>query len=132
MMWNQSKHCSYSKHYIDAEVQYGSGKTWRCTGFYGHPDRQQKKHTWTLLQRLAGLSSKPWLCFDDFNEILTLNEKTNENYRNVWMISKFREVIRACNLVDMGCKGYLFTQNNGRFGPHYVEERLDMLFCNKE
>ncbi|KAH9672148.1 reverse transcriptase domain-containing protein [Citrus sinensis] len=54
---------SYSRHYIDVKVQSGNGKKWRCTGVYGHPEAQQKQHTWTLLRRLSGLSSKPWLCF---------------------------------------------------------------------
>ena len=79
MMWNYDINVnilSYSRHYIDAEVQCGNGKKWRYTGVYGHPEAQQKKHTWTLLRRLSGLSSKPWLCFGDFNEILSLDEKS--------------------------------------------------------
>ena len=44
-------------------------------GIYGHPEANQKKHTWTLLRRLADLVVSPWLCFGDFNEVLNLNEK---------------------------------------------------------
>ncbi|KAH9685108.1 reverse transcriptase domain-containing protein [Citrus sinensis] len=84
MMWSSDINVnilSYSRHYIDAEVQCGRGKKWRCTRVYGHPETQQKKHTWTLLRRLAG---------------------------------------------------YQFTWSNGRFGPHFVEERLDRFLCNEE
>ena len=96
MMWSSDINVNilfYNRHYIDVEVQYGSGKKWRCTGVYGHPKTQQKKHTWTLLRRLTGLSSKPWLCFGDFNEILSLNEKNEGNEKNIRMVSEFREAV---------------------------------------
>lgn len=31
----------------------------------------------------------------------------------------------------MGCKGYLFTWGNGRWGPGFVKERLDRVLCSK-
>lgn len=62
MLWN-FEICvhikSFSKHHIDAEQQMGNEKQMRCTEVYGHPEMQQKKHTWTLLRRLLGLSSTP-------------------------------------------------------------------------
>lgn len=54
---------------------------------------EQEKHTWTLLKRLAGLSSSPWFFFGDFNEILHLNEKIGGNDRDVNMNSDFRDAI---------------------------------------
>ncbi|KAH9681142.1 reverse transcriptase domain-containing protein [Citrus sinensis] len=106
MMWTSDINVnilSYSRHYIDAEVQCGSG-----------------------------LSSKPWLCFGDFNEILSLNEKSGGNEKNIRMVSDFREAVRDSKLTDLGYKGYQFTWSNGRFGPHFVEERLDIFLCNDE
>ena len=66
---------SFSTHHIDAEILTTSGRRMRITGVYGHPEMGQKKHTWTLLKRLAGLSFSPWLCFGDFNEVLHPGEK---------------------------------------------------------
>ena len=71
--WVQIK--SFSKHHIDAEILTTSGRQMRITGVYGHPEIGQKKHTWTLLRWLTGLSFSPWLCFGDFNEVLYLDEK---------------------------------------------------------
>ncbi|KAH9741755.1 putative reverse transcriptase/RNA-dependent DNA polymerase [Citrus sinensis] len=135
MMWKSDINVhilSYSRHYIDAEVQSGSGKKWRCTGVYGHPEAHQKQHTWTLLQRLSGLSSKPWLCFSDFNEILRLDEKSGGNDKNIRRVSEFREAVQDSKLADLGYKGYQFTWCNGRDGQHFVEKRLDRFLCNEE
>ncbi|XP_024033484.1 uncharacterized protein LOC112095607 [Citrus clementina] len=115
---------SFSNHHIDAEVQTENGKLFRCNSVYDHPEVGQKKHIWTLLRRLAGLSLLPWLCFGDFNEVLHPYEKTGGNERELSLIRNDREALRDCNLVDMGYKGYPFTWNNGRYGPHYIEERL--------
>ena len=66
---------SHSNHHIDALVQGAKRMKWRCTGVYGHHESSQKRHTWTLLRRLAGLFTFPWLYFGDFNEILDFKEK---------------------------------------------------------
>lgn len=39
----------YSMHYINTMVHSANGSFWRCTGIYGHPETDQKQHTWTLL-----------------------------------------------------------------------------------
>ncbi|KAK9232713.1 hypothetical protein WN943_022961 [Citrus x changshan-huyou] len=81
LLWNSEvvvEVKSFSKHHIDAVVNFENGSFWRCTGVYGHPEAEQKHNTWTLLHRLASLSSLPWLCFGDFNEILLLNRKQGE------------------------------------------------------
>lgn len=93
----------------DTIVHSGYGSLWRCTGIYGHPETDQKQQTWTLLRRLVGLFSLPWLCFGDFNEILQLNEKTGKNNRRVSSINEFREVVNFYGLKDLDCKGYPFT-----------------------
>lgn len=123
---------SYSNHHIDTVVKSAKGLKWRCTGIYGHPEGPQKKHTWTLLRRLAGLFSFPWLCFGDFNEILNLNEKLGGRERNMSMVANFKEAVNDCNLEDLGYRGYPFTWSNRRFGPHFVEERLDRFLGSKD
>ncbi len=37
-------------HHIDVDLQLENGKQMRCTEMYGHPEVQQKKHTWMLLR----------------------------------------------------------------------------------
>lgn len=62
LFWNAKDNIeikSYSHHYIDALVHNDSGKVWRCTGVYGHLETNKKHHTWTLLERLAGIFFYP-------------------------------------------------------------------------
>lgn len=123
---------SYCSHHIDAIVRGVDGKQWRCTGIYGHPEVGQKRHTWTLLKRLTGLFTYPWICFGDFNEILNPNEKMGGNDKNLSMVAEFRDAVRECKLVNIECRGYPFTWSNRRFGLHFVEEKLNRFFGSKE
>lgn len=121
---------SFSKHHVDAVVHNDEGRFWRCTGVYGHPETDQKKNTWELLRRLAGLSSLPWLCFGDFNEVLNLNEKLGGIDRRANLVNDFREALKDCDLTNLGSTGYQFTWSNRRFGVNIVEERLDRFLGN--
>ena len=123
---------SFSSHHINAEIVTENGDQMRCTGIYSHPETNQKKHTWTLLRRLASLSSSPWLCFGDFNEIMHFNEKNGGNDRELSMITDFREAVQDCNLRDLGCNGYPFTWSNRRFGTHFIKEQLDRFMCSND
>ncbi|KAK3211645.1 hypothetical protein Dsin_016351 [Dipteronia sinensis] len=37
---------SYSIAHIDVKVKDDRDKVWRFTGFYGHPDQSQRRHSW--------------------------------------------------------------------------------------
>lgn len=123
---------SYSHHHIDAVVYNEGGKEWRCTEIYGHLEASQKHHTWTLLKRLATLSSLSWCYFGDFNKVIRLHEKNRGNGKNLNIIVEFKETVKHCNLLDIGYKGYPFTWSNKRYGDHYIKERLDRFLCSKD
>ena len=66
----------YSGNYIDAIVtDPESGFKWRITGFYGNPETHRRKESWDLLRSLSQKYQLPWLCFGDFNEIVSVEEK---------------------------------------------------------
>lgn len=124
---------SFNNRLIDAEVQTEKITSMRWTGVYSHAKMgiRKKKRTWTLLQQLAGLLSKHRLCFGDFNEILHSYEKIGGDERRYEMITVFKEAVLDYNLVALGYKRYLFTWAICRFGPYFVEEKLDRFLCNK-
>ncbi|KAI9176589.1 hypothetical protein LWI28_004709 [Acer negundo] len=102
---------TYSVSHIDVHVSHGS-KRWRLTGFYGNPIQDQQCHTWTLLHRLRGMSTLPWLCIGDFNEILCAEEKEGGLVHQRQLIEGFREALDLCDLEDMGFVGPMFTWSN--------------------
>lgn len=48
------------------------------------------------------------------------------------MVAEFREAVKCCKLIDMGCKWYLYTWSNRRYGARYIEERLDRFLYSKD
>lgn len=72
------------------------------------------------------------MCFGDFNEILWPCEKIGGNDRDVSLMKNFREVVKECNLMDLGSSGRLMRWSNKRYGHGLIKERLDRFLCNKE
>lgn len=80
---------------------------------------------------LANLSSYPWCCFGDFNGSMHMHEKHRGSNQNLNIVVDFREAVQTCNLVDIWYKGSSFTWSNRRYGPHFIEERLDRFLYSK-
>lgn len=66
---------SYSLFHIDVQIVTHQNTLWRLTGFYGHPEVNQRHHGWQLLRRLNSMSGLPWICIGDFNKIIDDSEK---------------------------------------------------------
>ena len=74
---------SFSNHHIDAVVtEANSNYKWRITGFYGHPQAHLRQFSWDLFAYLKNQYQLPWICFGDFNEILSMKEKSSELLRS--------------------------------------------------
>ncbi|XP_075675045.1 uncharacterized protein LOC142644284 [Castanea sativa] len=129
LLWRSSKKVdvqTYSPCQIDAIVTEENGnKTWRFTGFYGHPKTSKREESWSLLAELGKRSNLPWLCIGDFNEILHLGEKVGGNLRPEGQMRSFMETINCCNLRNMGYIGSDFTWSRRLGARGWVRERLD-------
>ncbi|XP_030970584.1 uncharacterized protein LOC115990959 [Quercus lobata] len=121
---------SFSNHHIDAVItEENSNFKWRFTGFYGHPQTHLRQKSWDLLDFLQGQSQLPWFCFGDFNEILSMEEKTGGAIRSQGQMDKFREVVNVCGFKDLGYMGPDFTWCNMQTGDSRVYLRLDRAFA---
>ncbi|KAA3459032.1 endonuclease/exonuclease/phosphatase family protein [Gossypium australe] len=88
------------------------------TGFHGFPESSRKRGSWAFLRHLASLSSLPWMCFGDFNNLLSINDKKGGAvYLTVWL-DGFRDCVSDCNLLE------------GRGTSSFVMERLNRAFVN--
>ena len=66
----------YLDNYIDAIVNDPSSSfKWRITGFYGHLKTHWRKESCNLLQTLNRRYKLLWMCFRDFNEKVSMEEK---------------------------------------------------------
>ncbi|XP_073057177.1 uncharacterized protein [Primulina eburnea] len=130
MLWKEPLNVtvfSYSSGHIDSIVQHGD-KRWRFTGFYGHPEANNRHISWTLLRRLScmhDLSMLPWIVGGDFNEICFDSEKLGGNPRPLGQTRAFRDVLDASNLQDLHAEGEFFTWVNRRASPNVIFERID-------
>ncbi|XP_074318789.1 uncharacterized protein LOC141655618 [Silene latifolia] len=116
-------------HFMDFDVRLDNLE-WRCTGFYGWPEVQNRYLSWELLRGLAAEWEGPWLCMGDFNEILIAGEM-KRGARAQWQMNNFRDVVDVCGLSDLDFEGYEFTYDNGQVGADNRQCRLDRAMTNE-
>ncbi|VFQ61854.1 unnamed protein product [Cuscuta campestris] len=133
MLW-RSNHTarliSYSRFHVDIEVLSLHSSSWRLTGFYGNPRRDQRHFSWDLLRSLRDKSSLPWLVIGDFNDLCWAAEKRGGEPHPQALFEGFVRVLDDCNLFDISMQGYPFTWERGWGKEWWVEERLDQAVAN--
>ena len=77
-----------------------------------------------MLRRLKNSSFLPWLCAEDFNEIVSDEEKLKGAIRLARQMLKFRKAIIECNLHEIQSCGSNYTWSRGR-GKNAIMEKLD-------
>ncbi|CAL2258642.1 unnamed protein product [Prunus armeniaca] len=66
---------SYSVGHIHVLITESNGSQFYLTVFYGHPETQQRHHSWERLRRLSYSIQGAWVVVRDFNEILLSKDK---------------------------------------------------------
>jgi hypothetical protein len=124
---------SKSENHIDLEVQETGGDKCHDTGIYGEPQADLKYKTWERLVWLRDQDDEqlPWVCREDFNEILFHHEKEGGVPRSQACLDRFKNVLEACELDDLGFFGDIFTWRNKQItGSTHIIERLDLAVAN--
>lgn len=90
LLWNSTMGLeifNYTSFHIPGFVKLSTEETtWFLTRFYGHPNTAKRIATWDLLKALTPAMNVSWLCFRDFNDITSLDEKlgvANRPYRQI-------------------------------------------------
>ena len=73
-----------------------------------------------MLKNISTLSSLPWLCIGDFNEVLRPDEQQGIGERRNAQIQGFRDAIDVCILMYIGYQGHLWTFEKKVAGGTYV------------
>ncbi|GMI95766.1 hypothetical protein HRI_003245900 [Hibiscus trionum] len=128
---SQVKVRSYSNRYIDVIFEEDiDGFSWRCTGFYGAPEVENREASWDLLHSLDDMLDTPWLVIGDFNELLLASEKRDGRIQSDSQMNSFRTALMDCNLDDIGYRGQWYTWEWGRLSSNNIRERLDRGVAN--
>lgn len=128
LLWKETSQVtlrSLSKYHIDVEVTIAGLQPWRLTGFYGEPNRSQRRRTWELLRNLARDSNLPWCVIGDCNNITSQSEKKGGALYPQWLIDGFNEVLIETGLNDLELYGHQYTWEKGRGTTSWLETRLD-------
>lgn len=128
LLWKETDQVnliSLSHHHIDVEVCISGTQTWRLTGFYGEPNRSQRKKTWELLRNLARDSNLPWCIIGDMNNIVSQIDKKGGALYPQWLLDGFNEVLAETGLKDLELYGHQYTWEKGRNTSTWLKIRLD-------
>jgi exonuclease III len=135
LMWKQEKSCeiqNYSKNFINVIIKDNLRQNeWRLTGFYGIPQRGQRRESWNILRMLSQQSHLPWCIIGDFNDILTTEDKRGNVPHPRWLLNGFRQAISDCDLIDVSIQGHAYTWARRLGHEDVVEERLDRALVNQ-
>jgi hypothetical protein len=74
---------------IDALVTPDDGQPWRISFMYGEPRRDQRHVFWDLLRSMRASWSGAWICYGDFNEVLSQDEHVGPRDRTEGQIAAF-------------------------------------------
>lgn len=118
----------YSDYYLDVSVEEPGVDKWRLTCIYGEAQTHLRHQTWTAMKNISTLSTLPWLCMGDFNEVLRSKEHEGIGRRSNAQMQAFPEAIDVCMLLDIGYRGRFWTFEKKVAGGTYTRCRLDRAF----
>ena len=78
LFWNNEikvEILGYSVYHLDVSVEEQGEDMSRLTCVYGEAQTHLRHQTWTILKNISTISSLPWLCLGDFNEVLRPEEQ---------------------------------------------------------
>lgn len=103
---------------------------WFLSAIYASQNPIFRQDLWDSINCLGQIVMIPWLLVGDFNQIVCYEEKKRGNMPSIGWMDAFLDVIRKCELIDLGFSGPCFTWSDMRKGLSNVQERLDMALYN--
>ncbi|XP_030970704.1 uncharacterized protein LOC115991098 [Quercus lobata] len=123
---------SFSPNHIDSIINKGKEDVWRFIGFYGEPVTHKRMESWNNLRQLHNKFNLPWLCAEDFNEIIRSSEKMGGSSRSQTQMQQFRYAMDECGFIDLGFLGPWYTWQKHFSAGHSIWERLDRALATND
>lgn len=105
---------------------------WVFTRVYEPLNPRLKPIFWDQLTDIVEKWNGPSLVMGHFNSVLDQKDKAGGQPVAQSSICRFRNLIAASGLIDMGFKGAAYTWTNCRVGKANIQERIDRGFINDE
>lgn len=121
-----------SLNHMDFIITGADNAQWRLTGIYRHLEEENKHETWNMLWRLGVSNTRPWLCFGDFNGILSHSEMRGGAPKQQAEIDGFRDAVSYCQLEEVYYEGLGFTWSNNREEGANIIERLNSFLASED
>lgn len=115
---------------ICVEGEYGTPM--RLTCLHAPAVYHLRQALWDNLRQISHYNTLPWVCIEDFNEIIHPWEKVGKRLADQHRMHSFREFLNNCYLMEVPNKGYAFTWRNNRNGQDCVKEKLDRVLCTMD
>jgi mannosylglycoprotein endo-beta-mannosidase len=112
----QISHLVMDSFALTGQVHTRDNNNWWIMVVYGPPDNDRKVQFLQELSERRMLCHGPWMLVGDFNLILRVSEKNNENLDRS-MMNRFREFVNAQELKEIYMHGRLFTWSSERERP---------------
>lgn len=101
-----------------------------AVGYMDGQMEMSKKIHGNSCKQFRDIEGEKWLCLGDFNSIMWSTEKKGGRDKPWHNMSRFRDIVRFCNLCDLGSRVILLRGQNGRTRDENVKERLDRALAN--
>jgi hypothetical protein len=80
-----------------------------------------KGESWELLKLLSNQNNLPWLCCEDFNEIVRGSEKIGGSPLPEWQMRQFRDALAKAGLSSLPSRGPHYTWKGRRHGVGWIK-----------
>ena len=118
-MWNDIARCSvmnFTWNFVNILIQDAFKGDWRLICYYSFPERKKWRQVWDMIREIRDMSNIPWCIIDDFNDLLTQQDKQGIHPHPNWLCVGFRQAVSDCNLTNIPIEGHQFTWIKSR-GP---------------
>ncbi|XP_070054817.1 uncharacterized protein LOC142179968 [Nicotiana tabacum] len=102
------------------------------TVVYGYNTIEQRKQLWDNLIKIGHGANKPWILRGNFNYVLQLQDRINENPGHLYEVYDFTKCVQDLGINELAWEGDYYTWPNKQDGMDRIWSRIDRLFGNNE
>ncbi|KAL8130290.1 LOW QUALITY PROTEIN: hypothetical protein V2J09_019445 [Rumex salicifolius] len=103
---------------------------WVFSAIYANPSPPNREVLWEWVLGLKSLVNQPWLLMGDFNETLTMEERTGDSDAMRHHYDRFRGWADDMELIDLGFFEHKYTWSRGSKPQIHSAAQLDRGFSN--